>query len=66
MLKLFSTDFIFRQQENFADNQKILLTTRNVRLESGHYATKYHYGTSAQLATDHQKSRISTWFGRFG
>ena len=32
---MFSTDFIFRQQEN-------LLTTRNVRLDSGHYATKYY------------------------
>ena len=25
-----------------SDNKKILLTTRNVRLDSGHYATKYH------------------------
>ena len=25
-----------------SDNKEILLTTRNVRLESGHYATKYH------------------------
>ena len=32
---MFSTDFIFRQQENLVDNQKILLTTRNVRLDSG-------------------------------
>ena len=39
---MFSTDFIFRQQENLVDNKKILLTTRNVRLDSGHYATKYY------------------------
>jgi hypothetical protein len=26
----------------FSDNNKILLTTRNVRLNRGHYATKYH------------------------
>ena len=26
-----------------SDNKKIFLTTRNVRLDSGHYATKYHY-----------------------
>ena len=25
-----------------SDNKKILLTTRNVRLDSGHYATKYY------------------------
>ena len=30
---MFSTDFIFRQQENLV----------NIRLDSGHYATKYHY-----------------------
>ena len=33
---MFSTDFIFRQQENLVDNQ-------NVRLDSGHYATKYYF-----------------------
>ena len=38
---MFSTDFIFRQQENLVD--KILLTTKNVRLDSGHYATKYYF-----------------------
>ena len=32
---IFSTDFIFRQQ-------KISLTIRFVRLNSGHYATKYY------------------------
>ena len=26
-----------------SDNKKILLTTRNVRLDSGHYATKYYF-----------------------
>ena len=26
-----------------SNNKKILLTTRNVRLDSGHYATKYYY-----------------------
>ena len=26
-----------------SDNKKILLTTRNVILDSGHYATKYYY-----------------------
>ena len=26
-----------------SDNKKILLTTKNVRLDSGHYATKYYY-----------------------
>ena len=31
---MFSTDFIFRQQENLVDNQKWL--------DSGHYATKYY------------------------
>ena len=30
---MFSTDFI----------KKMLLTTRNVRLDSGHYATKYYF-----------------------
>ena len=30
----------WRQTSN---NKKILLTTRNVRLDSGHYATKYYY-----------------------
>ena len=35
-LSIFLTDFNFRQQ-------KIFLTTRTVRLSSGHYATKYHY-----------------------
>ena len=33
-LKVFSTDFIFRKQENLVDNQKY------VRLDSGHNATK--------------------------
>ena len=33
---MFSTDFIFRQQENLVDNQ-------NVGLDSGRYATKYYY-----------------------
>ena len=28
-----------------SDNKKILLTTKNVRLDSGHYATKYHFFT---------------------
>ena len=28
-------------------NKKILSTTRNVRLDSGHYATKYYYNPSA-------------------
>ena len=36
---MFSTDFIFRQQEN-------LVETRNVRLNSGNYATKYYYPNS--------------------
>ena len=27
-----------------SDNKKILLTTRNVRLDSGRYATKYYWG----------------------
>ena len=26
-----------------SDNKKILLTSRNVRLDSGRYATKYYY-----------------------
>ena len=34
---MFSTDFIFRKLEN------LMLTTRNVRLDSGHYATKYYF-----------------------
>ena len=36
---MFSTDFIFRQQEHLV----ILLTTKNVRLDSGCYATKYYF-----------------------
>ena len=31
MLKLFSTDFIFRQQENLADNQKCQAGIRPLR-----------------------------------
>ena len=31
---------------SFSDNKKILLTTRNVRLDSGCYALKYYYSRS--------------------
>ena len=34
---------------NSSDNKKILLTARHVRLDSGHYATKYHNGTSLEF-----------------
>ena len=37
----------------FSDNNKILLTTRNVRLNRDHYATKYHF-----LAIDTKWTRI--------
>ena len=30
-----------------SDNKKILLTTKNVRLDSGHYATKYYFCLSS-------------------
>ena len=39
---MFSTDFIFRQQE-------ILLTTKIVRLDSGHYAAKYYDSLTQNL-----------------
>jgi hypothetical protein len=32
-----------------SDNKKTLLTTRNVRLDSGHYATKYHLGPLGEV-----------------
>jgi hypothetical protein len=35
-----------------SDNKKILLTTRNVRLDSGHYATKYY---SYQMFSQQQR-----------
>ena len=46
---MFSTDFIFRQQ-------KILLTTRNDRLDSGHYATKYYFHVG-RLTIGREKER---------
>ena len=39
---MFSTD-------SSSDNKKILLTTKNVRLDSGHYATKYHLGPLGEV-----------------
>ena len=35
----------YSQLISSSDNKKILLTTRNVRLDSGHYATKYYCKT---------------------
>ena len=58
-----------------SDNKKILLTTRNVRLDSGRYATKYYYIFTVCLVlliprtTDTQwrhKSKISENLGRCG
>ena len=39
------------QLNSSSDNKKILLTTRNVRLDSGHYATKYHSLEATYLVT---------------
>jgi hypothetical protein len=39
-----------------SDNKKILLTTRNVRLDSGHYATKYYCYDFIRIWTNEQKT----------
>ena len=42
-LTVVSTSFLDLATALSSDNKKILLTTRNVRLDSGCYATKYYY-----------------------
>ena len=47
-----------------SDIKKILLTTRNVRLDSGNYATKYYWCPLREIffdVTGHTKTRRNTW-----
>ena len=48
-VELFSNTYTLKcsQPISSSNNDKILLTTRNVRLVSGHYATKYYCGLLA-------------------